>query len=115
MNRSKRQFLTINFKLTYITSHFTNILCANAEKVGKADSGLYNVHMNFPHLYYSPILNTLIKQVVNTNNLRKIDDHIRRTIMVKLNRETVSLTWEVNELRKEKIRPFFHFSFIIPV
>ena len=38
----------------------------------------------------------LIKQVVNTNNLRKIDDHIRRTIMVKLNRETVSLTWEVN-------------------
>ena len=44
----------------------------------------------------------LIKQVVNTNNLRKIDDSIRRTIMVKLNRETVSLTWEVNELRKEK-------------
>lgn len=35
----------------------------------------------------------LIKQVVNTNNLRKIDDSIRRTIMVKLNRETVSLTW----------------------
>ena len=28
----------------------------------------------------------LIKQVVNTNNLRKIDDSIRRTIMVKLNR-----------------------------
>ncbi|CAM6001234.1 unnamed protein product [Sphagnum balticum] len=44
----------------------------------------------------------LIKQVVNTNNLRKIDDSIRRTIMVKLNRETVSLTCEVNELRKEK-------------
>ena len=44
----------------------------------------------------------LIKQVVNTNNLRKIDDSIRRTIMIKLNRETVSLTWEVNELRKEK-------------
>lgn len=44
----------------------------------------------------------LIKQVVNTNNLRKIDDSIRRTIMIKLNRETVSLTCEVNELRKEK-------------
>lgn len=44
----------------------------------------------------------LIKQVVNTNNLRKIDDTIRRTIMIKLNRETVSLTCEVNELRKEK-------------
>ncbi len=44
----------------------------------------------------------MIKQVVNTNNLRKIDDSIRRTIMVKLNRETVSLTCEVNELRKEK-------------
>lgn len=28
----------------------------------------------------------LIKQVVNSNNLRKIDDNIRRTIMVKLNR-----------------------------
>lgn len=28
----------------------------------------------------------LIKQVVNTNNLRKIDDSIRRTIMIKLNR-----------------------------
>ena len=38
----------------------------------------------------------LIKQVVNTNNLRKIDDNIRRTIMIKLNRETVSLTCEVN-------------------
>ena len=44
----------------------------------------------------------LIKQVVNANNLRKIDDNIRRTIMVKLNRETVTLTCEVNELRKEK-------------
>lgn len=44
----------------------------------------------------------LIKQVVGTNNLRKIDDTIRRTIMIKLNRETVSLTCEVNELRKEK-------------
>jgi hypothetical protein len=44
----------------------------------------------------------LIKQVVNTNKLRKIDDNIRRTIMIKLNRETVSLTCEVNELRKEK-------------
>lgn len=44
----------------------------------------------------------LIKQVVNANNLRKIDDSIRRTIMVKLNRETVTLTCEVNELRKEK-------------
>lgn len=44
----------------------------------------------------------MIKQVVNTNNLRKIDDTIRRTIMIKLNRETVGLTCEVNELRKEK-------------
>jgi hypothetical protein len=44
----------------------------------------------------------LIKQVTNANNLRRIDDTIRRTIMIKLNRETVSLTWEVNELRKEK-------------
>lgn len=40
--------------------------------------------------------------MVNTNKLRKIDDSIRRTIMIKLNRETVSLTCEVNELRKEK-------------
>lgn len=30
----------------------------------------------------------MIKQVMNTNKLRKIDDTIRRTIMVKLNRET---------------------------
>jgi len=44
----------------------------------------------------------LIKQVTNANNLRRIDDNIRRTIMIKLNRETVSLTCEVNELRKEK-------------
>lgn len=44
----------------------------------------------------------LIDQVVNTNKLRKIDDTIRKTIMVKLNRETVNLTSEVNELRKEK-------------
>lgn len=44
----------------------------------------------------------LIKQVFNTNNLGKINDNIKRTIMIKLNRETVSLTCEVNELRKEK-------------
>lgn len=44
----------------------------------------------------------LIDQVINTNKLRKIDDTIRNTIMVKLNRETVNLTSEVNELRKEK-------------
>ena len=44
----------------------------------------------------------LIKQVVNASNLGNIDDSIRRTIMVKLNRETVTLTCEVNELRKEK-------------
>ena len=44
----------------------------------------------------------LINQVVNTNKLRKIDDTIRKTIMIKLNRQTVSLTSEVNELRKEK-------------
>lgn len=38
----------------------------------------------------------LIGQVINTNKLRKIDDTIRKTIMVKLNRETVTLTSEVN-------------------
>lgn len=44
----------------------------------------------------------LIDQVVNTNKLRKIEDTIKKTIMIKLNRETVNLTSEVNELRKEK-------------
>lgn len=34
----------------------------------------------------------LIDQVVNTNKLRKIDDKIKKTLMYKLNRETVSLT-----------------------
>lgn len=44
----------------------------------------------------------LIEKVINTNKLRKIDDTIKKTIMIKLNGETVKLTSEVNELRKEK-------------
>ena len=38
----------------------------------------------------------LINQVVNTNKLRKIEDTIKKTIMIKLNRETVNLISEVN-------------------
>jgi hypothetical protein len=44
----------------------------------------------------------MISQVINTNKMRKIYNINKKTIMVKLNRETVNLTSEVNELRKEK-------------
>lgn len=33
---------------------------------------------------------------MNTNKLRKIDDTIKKTIIIKLNRETVNLTGEIN-------------------